>query len=338
MQVTPPYLLFVGDVADHLAAKTSNGIARWRPEWCVGQLRFPECKVDLGLPDLSLEAGLAAGARTLVLGVANRGGVMAPHWIEVIKEAIRLGYHVASGLHDRLGDHQELVELAAKFDRQLLDVRYAVIKCAVGNGKPRSGRRLLTVGTDCSVGKMFTTLAIERQMREMGIASDFVATGQTGIFISGRGASIDAIISDFISGAVEALSPAHEDPEHWDLIEGQGSLFHPSYAGVSLGLLHGAQADCLVMCHDPNRDHMRGVPEYPLVSLGECIRRNEEAGRLTNPRCTVVGISINTSHLAEAEARRYLAAVEAETGLPATDAYRFGATSLVNAALAHVSR
>lgn len=337
MYVNPPYLLFIGDVVDHLAAKTSGGIARWKPEWCVGQLRFPKCPVDLGLPDMSLEEGRAAGAKTFVLGVANRGGVMSSHWLDTIKEAIVLGYDIANGLHDRLDSHPEIVALAEKHGRQLLDVRYAGIKCQVGNGKRRSGHRLLTVGTDCSVGKMFTTLAIEKEMKSRGLNADFVATGQTGIFISGKGASIDAIISDFISGAVEALAPAHEDTEHWDLIEGQGSLFHPSYAGVSLGLLHGAQADCLIMCHDPNRSHMRGVPEYPLVSLSECIRRNEEAGRLTNPRCRVVGISINTSHLEESEARSLLDAIAAEHQKPATDAFRFGAGALVDAAVASVS-
>lgn len=336
MHVTPPYLLFIGDVADHLAAKTSNGIARWKPEWCIGQLRFPGCDINLGLPDMSLEAGLAAGAKTFVLGVANRGGVMAPHWINTIKQALALGYDIANGLHDRLDSHPELVALAAQHGRQLLDVRYASLKCPVGNGKPRSGRRLLTVGTDCSVGKMFTTLALHKEMKARGINADFIATGQTGIFISGKGVSIDAIISDFISGAVEALAPANADPQHWDLIEGQGSLFHPSYAGVSLGLLHGAQADCLIMCHDPNRPHMRGVPEYPLVSLNECIRRNEEAGRLTHPRCRVVGISINTSHLDDTAARLLLDRIAAEHQMPATDAYRFGAAPLVDSALAAV--
>lgn len=337
MHVTPPYLLFIGDVADQLAAKTSNGIARWKPEWCLGQLRYPGCEIDLGLPDLSLEAAFSAGAKTLVLGVANRGGVMSPHWISTIKEAIKLGYDIANGLHDRLDSHPELVELAKQHGRQLLDVRYASLKCPVGSGKRRSGLRLLTVGTDCSVGKMFTTLALEKEMKARGINADFIATGQTGIFISGKGASIDAIISDFISGAVEALAPANDDPAHWDLIEGQGSLFHPSYAGVSLGLLHGAQADCLIMCHDPNRAHMRGVPEYPLVSLTECIRRNEEAGKLTNPRCRVVGISVNTSHLDEVSARSLLSELATAHQMPATDAYRFGAAPLVDAALSAVS-
>lgn len=337
MQVTPPYLLFVGDVPDYLAAKTSNGIARWKPDWCLGQLRFEGCDVDLGLPDMTLEAGLAAGAKTLVIGVANRGGVMAPHWISTIKTAMELGYHIANGLHDKLTSHPDLVALGSKHGRELLDVRYATLKCSVGNGKRRQGRRLLTVGTDCSVGKMFTTLAIEKEMLKRGLAADFVATGQTGILISGKGASIDAMISDFTSGAVEALAPSNEDPEHWDLIEGQGSLFHPSYAGVSLGLLHGAQADCLIMCHDPHRPHMRGVPEYPLVSLKECIRRNEEAGRLTNPGCIAVGISINTSHLDEPAAHQLLEDLSREHNMPATDAYRFGAAPLVDAALASVS-
>ncbi len=339
LQIRPPYLLFIGDVKDTLAAKTSNGIARWRPEWCVGQFRYPGCEISLGLEDLSLREAYDRGARTLIIGVANPGGVMSEPWKETILEALEIGYDVASGLHDRLNDDPRLVARARERGRRLLDVRYATFKCPVGNGRKRSGKRMLTVGTDCSVGKMFTTLAIHRAMQARGIAADFVATGQTGIFISGKGASIDAVISDFISGVVEALAPDHPDPDHWYLIEGQGSLFHPSYAGVSLGLLHGAQADALILCHDPNRNHMRGLPHYPLPSLAECIRYNEQAARLTSPHARVVGISINTSHLGEADALAYLAAVEAENRLPTTDAYRFGADKLVEALLCHnVSR
>lgn len=340
MQDTPlsiktPYLLFIGDAADFLAAKTSNGIARWRPEWCIGQFRYEGCNVTLGLPDKSLQQAWEDGARTLILGVANRGGVMPERWRGTLHEALEIGYDIASGLHDRLVHDAELVAHAARLGRRLTDVRYATIACPVGTGEPRGGSRLLTVGTDCSVGKMFTTLALHREMQRQGVAADFVATGQTGIFISGKGASIDAMVSDFISGAVEVLAPAHDDPAHWDLIEGQGSLFHPSYAGVSLGLLHGAQADCLILCHDPDRSHMRGVPGYSLPTLEECIRRNEEAARLTNSRARVTGVSVNTSHLqAEAEARDYLARLEGRLCLPVTDAYRFGAEKLVPSILA----
>ncbi len=336
LELNTPYLLFVGDATDLQAAKTSNGIARWRPEWCIGQYRYPGCTIDLGLCDLSLEAARERGAKTLILGTANAGGVISPVWKQTLHEALELGYDIASGLHDRLQADPELVRRAAASGAQLHDVRYATPRCPVGTGAPRSGRRMLTIGTDCSVGKMFTTLSIEREMKQRGVAADFVATGQTGIFISGGGAAIDAVIADFISGTVEMLSPAHENPEHWDLIEGQGSLFHPAYAGVSLGLLHGAQADAMVLCHDPSRSHIRKLPGYPQPDIRDCIRRNEEAARLTNPRARVVACSLNTSLWDETEAREQIAAFEKAYGLPTTDAYRFGAEKLVNAVLESV--
>lgn len=336
LHLATPYLLFVGDACDLPAAKTSNGIARWRPDWCIGQYRYPGCPVDLSLRDLSLEEARKLGAKTLVLGVANAGGVISPRWRETLHQALDLGYDIASGLHDRLETDPELARSAAANGARLYDVRYAAPQCPVGTGRKRRGLRMLTVGTDCSVGKMFTTLAVEREMKQRAIVADFVATGQTGVFISGRGASIDAVIADFISGTVEMLAPDHDDPHHWDLIEGQGSLFHPAYAGVSLGLLHGAQADCMILCHDPSRTHVRDNTEYPQPDIRECIRRNEEAARLTNPAARVVACALNTSHWGEAHALEMLAEFEKNHGLPATDAYRFGAGKLVDAILASV--
>jgi len=330
MIIQHPYLLFLGDAADPLAAKTADGIARWRPEWCLGQLRLPDCHADLGLPDMTLEQAREAGARSLIVGVANRGGIISSLWLETLLRALDLGYDIASGLHNRLNDVPPLREKAAAAGLKLYDVRYSNRTFQVASGKKRSGKRLLTVGTDCSVGKMFASLAIERELKTRGTKATFRATGQTGIFISGEGVSVDAVVADFISGAVEWLTPDN-DPDHWDVIEGQGSLFHASYAGVSLGLLHGAQADCLILCHEPGRSHMRGLPEYPLPSLSECIRFNEYAGRLTNPVCRVVGLSLNTSRLDAAAADRILGKAEDETGLPAVDAYRHGAGRLVDA-------
>jgi len=329
MQIHPPYLLFLGDAADQLAAKTANGIAMWRPDWCLGQLRLPNCNADLGLPDMSLEQGRQSGARTLIVGVANRGGIISDLWLQTLLEALDLGYDIASGLHNRLGASPQLGERAAAKGLQLFDVRYPTQEFNIGSGKKRSGKRLLTVGTDCSVGKMFTTLAIEREMRSRNMPADFRATGQTGIFIAGSGVSVDAVVADFIAGATEDLAPDN-DPDHWDLIEGQGSLFHASYAGVSLGLLHGAQADRLILCHEPTRQHMRGLPDYPLPSLADCIQANEQAGRLTNPDCRVAGLSINTSALDATEAQELLHQTKARIGLPTVDAYRFGAGPLVD--------
>ena len=325
-----PYLLFLGDAADQLAAKTADGVAHWRPNWCVGQLRLPGCRADLGLADKTLEEGAAEGARTLIVGVANRGGVISDAWMETLARALDLGYDIASGLHTRLQQIPQLSAAAGARDRRLVDVRYPELDLSVGSGVKRSGKRLLTVGTDVSCGKMFTTLAIEKELRSRGVKADFRATGQTGIFIAGSGIAVDAVIADFISGAAELLSPDN-DPDHWDLVEGQGSLFHASYAGVTLGLIHGSQPDRLVLCHSPGRAHMRGLPDYALPSLQDCIALNEQTARLANPDCHVCGVSVNTSQLGDDAAGELLAAVAAETGLPTVDAYRQGAGPLVDA-------
>jgi uncharacterized NAD-dependent epimerase/dehydratase family protein len=330
MQIQHPYHLFLGDAPDQLAAKTAQGIAQWRPDWCLGQLRLPGCKADLGLPEMTVADAAAEGARTLVVGVANRGGMIGEAWLPVLLEALDRGLDLASGLHRKLADVPALAERARVRGRHLFDVRHPTRDFAIGTGAKRSGKRLLAVGTDCSIGKMYTTLALEKEMRARGLKADFRATGQTGIFIAGAGVSIDAVVADFISGAVEWLSPAN-DPDHWDLVEGQGSLFHPSYAGVSLGLLHGAQPDLLVMCHEPGRAHMRGLPNYRLPDLADCIEANLRAARLTNPEVRLLGFALNTSALDAAAAAQALREVESRFGLPAVDPLRTGVGRLVDA-------
>ena len=324
-----PYLLFLGDAHDALAAKTAAGVAHWRPEWCLGQLRLPGCKADLRLPEMTVEAAAKAGCKTLVVGVANRGGVINDNWIPVLTRALELGLDLASGLHVRLFDVPLLRAAAERHGRLLADVRHPTRSFDVASGKRRSGKRLLTVGTDCSIGKMFTALALEKEMRRRGMKADFRATGQTGILIAGDGVSIDAVVSDFVSGCVEWLAPANSD-DHWDLIEGQGSLFHASYAGVSLGLLHGAQPQALVMCHEPTRTHMRGLPHFPLPSLGECIDANLRAARLTCPEVACVGIAINTSALDSSAADSVLKQTADAFGLPCVDPVRTGVAAIVD--------
>jgi uncharacterized NAD-dependent epimerase/dehydratase family protein len=329
MAIQHPYLMFIGDAPDQLAAKTAQGIVHWRPDWCVGQLRLPGCKADLGIPDMTLDQAAAAGVKTVIVGVANRGGVLGDDWVPLLVDALHHGFDLASGLHRRLTEVPALVQCSHRLGRSLFDVRHPTREFAVGNGIKRAGKRLLTVGTDCSIGKMYTALALEQEMRRRGRKADFRATGQTGIFIAGDGVSIDAVVADFISGAVEWLSPAN-DSDHWDLIEGQGSLFHASYAGVSLGLLHGAQADALVMCHEPTRRHMRGLPHYPLPSLEACIEANLAAARLTNPAVRLVGLSVNTSALTQTQAEAVLADLSARHGLPAVDPVRTGVGAIVD--------
>jgi uncharacterized NAD-dependent epimerase/dehydratase family protein len=329
IQLRRPYLLFLGDAGDQLAAKTAQGVRDWRPDWCVGQLRLPGCKADLGLPDIGLHDAYAIGARTLVVGVSNRGGQISPDWMPTLSSAVAMGFDIASGMHDRLNAMPELLWLAERSRSALYDLRYLSVQTAVGNGAPRAGQRLLTVGTDCSCGKMYTALAIERELRQRGHAADFRATGQTGVLIAGSGIAVDAVVADFMSGAVEQLVPAG-DPDHWDVIEGQGSLFHPSYAGVSLALLHGAQPTALVLCHEPTRKHLRGLPLASVPSLRECLEANLRAARVTSPGVRCVGVSINTSRLAEPDARRYITEVEREIGLPTVDPVRHGVESLVD--------
>ncbi len=325
-----PYLLFLGDAPDPLAAKVAQGIRDWRPEAVLGQLRLPGCKADLGLPDMSVEAAAAAGARTLVIGVANRGGVIAPEWIEVLRAGLAAGLDLASGLHRLLRDEPELVAAAGRHGRSLHDVRVPTVRYPIADAKPRSGKRCLAVGTDCSVGKMYTALAMEREMRARGMAATFRATGQTGILITGDGVPLDAVIADFMAGSIEWLTPDAE-PAHWDLIEGQGSLFHPSFSGVTLALIHGGQPDALILCHEPTRSHMRGLPDMRLPSLEALQDLSLRMARMVNPQVAVTGISINTAALPEAEAMAHLAEVEARLGLPCVDPFRQGAARLVEA-------
>lgn len=332
MHIQPPYLMFLGDVPDQLAAKTAQGIVDWRPEWCLGQLRLPGCGADLGIAETSIAEARAQGARTMIVGVANAGGVLPAHWTDAIIAAIAAGMDVASGLHARLEDVPAIRSAAETHGRSLFNVRHSDRSFATGKGTKRAGYRLLTVGTDCSVGKKYTALTLEREMRARGCDADFCATGQTGVFISGRGVAIDAVVADFISGAAEWLSP-DAAPGHWHLVEGQGSLFHPSFAGVTLGLLHGAQPDAFVVCHEPTRTTMRGV-KHPLPGIEDVIDLTIRCGKLTNPAIRCIGIAINTQALDEDAARHLLAETGSSHGLPAVDPVRFGVGSIVDRLLA----
>ena len=329
MTIAAPYLLYLGHSNDEVGIKTSRGLAAFRPADCVGEFRHDDCGLTLDLPRLTLAEAAAAGARTLVLGIANAGGKLGEDLIADAEAALEAGLDVASGLHQRLRDEPRLVAAAQRLGRQLHDVRDPRADIPVGNGKPRAGNRLLTVGTDCSVGKMYTTLCLERGMRARGMAADFRATGQTGILIAGSGVPLDAVVADFIAGAIEQISPARTDGG-WDLIEGQGSLFHPSFAGVSTALLHGAQPDALVMCHDPARAHMRGLPHYNLPGIAECLEANLRVARLTNPDVRAVGIALNTSSLSRGEAQALCARTADTFGLPCTDPYAMGVEPILD--------
>lgn len=325
-----PYLLFLGDAHDALAAKVAQGIRDWRPDAAIGQYRMAGCRADMGLPDMGIDEAVSAGAKTLVVGVANRGGVITPAWLDVLEEALRAGMDVASGLHNLLRDEPRLAAAAEASGRTLHDVRIPDRKYPIANGKRRTGRRCLAVGTDCSVGKMYTALAMEKVMRARGLNATFRPTGQTGILITGSGVPLDAVIADFMAGSIEWLTPDN-DPDHWDLIEGQGSLFHASFSGVTLALIHGGQPDALILCHEPTRTHMRGLPDFALPTL-ETLRDTALAmARIVNPGVTVTGISVNTAALSEDEAQACLEEIETRMGLPTVDPYRQGADRLVDA-------
>jgi len=327
--IPAPYLLYLGHSTDPMGIKTSRGLATFRRDDCVGEFRHDDCPFTLGLPRMTMAEGAGAGARTLVLGIANSGGVLGTDLVDDALAALDVGMNVAAGLHHRLREEPRLAEAARARGLQLFDVRDPPADLEVGNGRPRAGRRLLTVGTDCSVGKMYTTLALTNALKARGEIADFRATGQTGILIAGAGIPVDAVVADFISGAIERLSPARDD-EGWDVIEGQGSLFHPSFAGVSTGLLHGAQPEAIVMCHDPSREHMRGLPGQPLPGLEECLAMNLQVARLTSPGVRAVGVCLNTSGLAPAAARRMCARTEDMLGLPCTDPMAFGVDAILD--------
>lgn len=328
--IPTPYLLFLGDAPDQLAAKVAIGIKDWRPENGVGQLRLRGCKADLALPDMTLEEARTAGARTLVIGVANRGGVISAAWKKVLIEALDMGFDVASGLHNLLRDDPDLVAAAGRAGQELHDVRVPSVSYPIATGEKRKGKRCLAVGTDCSVGKMYTGLAMDAEMRKRGLKSSFRATGQTGILITGRGVPLDAVVADFMAGSVEYVTPEN-DPDHWDHIEGQGSLFHVSYSGVTMALIHGGQPDALILAHEPTRKHMRGLPHHALPALEQLRDTALPLAQVANPACKVVGISVNTAAMTEAEALDYLAEVEARMDLPAADPFRQGAGRLVDA-------
>lgn len=323
LDLPQPYLLFLGDVADPAYAKTAYGLRDWARERCVGECALPG-GVRLGLPEMTPAQAHAAGARAMVIGVANVGGRIADSWLPTLLEALAQGLDLIAGLHMRLSDLPQLQAQARRHGRRLIDVRLPPPGLPVASGRKRRGRRLLTVGTDCALGKKYTALALAQAFRQRGIAADFRASGQTGVMIAGGGLPLDAVVCDFAAGAAESLSP-DADPDHWDVIEGQGSLSHPAYAGVSLALLHGSQPDAIVVCHQPGRVEMLGYPGYAVPSIEETIDLNLRLGRRTNPALRCAGVSLNTAHLDAAGAHELIAAESRRLGLPVADPLRMGA-------------
>jgi len=329
LHLRAPYLILIGDLTDSINAKTGQGLVDWRPDLVAGQLRFAGSQVDLGVPDMSIAEAAEAGVKSLVIGVAPIGGVVPDSWWASIEEAARAGLDIVSGLHFRLADFPAVVAAAKASGAHLIDVRTPPSNLPIGTGKKRPGKRVLMVGTDCAIGKKYTALALDQAMRDAGMNSNFRATGQTGIMLAGEGLPIDAVVADFIAGAAELISPAN-DEDHWDVIEGQGSLFHPGYSGVSLGLLHGSQPDAFVVCHDATRTVISGWEHYALPSIRDCIGLHVNLGKRTNPEIRCVGISVNTSKLPADKRTDYLADLSEKTGLPCIDPMLDGCAAIVD--------
>lgn len=330
VKLRQPYVIYIGDTKDTAYAKTGLGLVEWRRDICLGQLRHgPNC-TDLGIRDVTIEEAAQNGAGSIIIGVAPSGGRLATTWLKDLVKAAESGMDIVSGMHEKLDAFPGLVAAAQRSGARLIDIRVPPSNLPIGTGVKRQGKRLLTVGTDCAVGKKYTALALERDMKARGLKANFRATGQTGIMIAGQGIPIDSVVADFISGAAEVISPAADNTDHWDLIEGQGALTNPSYAGVSLGLLHGSQPDALVLCHDPHRTHHLGSTSYGLVSIDEAISTNLLMARRVNANARFVGVAINSHAMTDTERNAFFQQCSDETGLPVVDPLLTGTGAIVD--------
>jgi uncharacterized NAD-dependent epimerase/dehydratase family protein len=328
-----PYLLYLGDALLKSDCKTAFGLRDWCREDVLGEWSHPAATVTLDLPRLAPSVAAAKGAGSIIVGVAPTGGVLPEYWQDDLEAALDAGLDVVSGLHTRLTSFPRLTRAAERRGVRLVDVRHLNPSFPVASGRKRTGRRVLTVGTDCALGKKYTALALTRALTAKGVPATFRATGQTGIMIAGSGIAMDALVADFLAGAAEALSPDNA-ADHWDVIEGQGSIFHPAYAGVTVGLLHGSQPDAIVLCHDPERITIEEYPDYPIPPLRDAIDEYLRLGRLTNRAIRCVGLSINSSSLSDAAWAEYRGGFERELGLPVCDPMRTGVGPLADRLLA----
>ena len=330
-----------------LDAKTAVGVLRYRPAEVAAVLdstragRSAAACVGVGgaIPVVrDVAAAAALGADSLLIGVAPQGGELPAAWRSAVRAALERGWDVLSGLHVFLADDPEFAALAAARGTQLLDVRRppAARRIAAGRAAALDQTVVLTVGSDCNVGKMTAALEVERALGAAGRGAAFVATGQTGIFIADRGVVVDAVVADFVAGEVEALVLEAARDAGIVVVEGQGALAHPAYSGVTLALLHGACPAALVLCHEAGRDTIRvggAASDWPIAPLPELVRAYESAAAWLRP-ARVAGIALNTRSLDEAAARAACERAARDTGLPATDPVRFGAAPLAAAIIA----
>ncbi len=313
------------------------GVLRYRGEEVVAVLDSTRAgEVAHGTPIVAdVDASLAFRPTVALVGVATQGGTFPPAWRELLKDCVRHRIAIENGLHEFVNDDPELVDLAKQFAVTLTDLRRppAGLGVPTGANLELPARTVLTVGSDCAIGKMTVALELEREARNRGLAAVFVPTGQTGMAIAGWGLSVDAVVADFVAGAAERLVvEAVERGGELLFVEGQGAISHPAYSGVTLGLLHGCAPHALVLCHRVGDTEVEGYPGQPLLSLDELVELYTRVG-LPARRPVVVGIALNTSHLDDDAASAAIAAASELTGLPADDPVRFGAGALLDAAV-----
>jgi uncharacterized NAD-dependent epimerase/dehydratase family protein len=330
-------ILAEGKSADPHYGKTMRGVVAYSPHPTVAILdseRAGETYNEIPIV-ATVEEALAYGPDTALVGVATQGGRFPPAWRELLKEAIRAGLHIENGLHEFLSDDDEMAALAREHGVELRDLRKPPpgLNVPTGENLRVPAKIVLTVGSDCAIGKKTVAVELDRTARARGLASVFVPTGQTGIAIAGWGIAVDAVVSDFLAGAAEWLvvEGARRGGELL-FVEGQGSLVHPAYSGVTMGLLHGSAPHALVLCHKAGAEAVEGYPEHPLPSLGELVELHERASLPLRPT-RVAAIALNTYGLDDSAARSAVESATAETGLPADDPVRFGGDALLDSVL-----
>jgi uncharacterized NAD-dependent epimerase/dehydratase family protein len=332
-------ILAEGRALDPHYGKTMRGVVRYRRDEIVALLDSEHTgEVFDGLPIVaSVADALAYGPDTALVGVATAGGRLPPAWQRILREAVEAGLDVESGMHIFLSDDPGLAELARAKGVELRDLRRppAGLSVPTGANLEHDAATILTVGSDCAIGKMTVSLELDRVARERGLRSVFVPTGQTGIAIAGWGIAVDAVVADFIAGAAEQL--VVEGAKRGDLlwVEGQGAVIHPQFSGVTLGLMHGSAPHAYVLCHEAGTTELEGCPGHPIPPLRELVELHERISLPVRP-AQVLAIAVNTRRLGDDEAREAIAEIEADTGLPTDDPVRFGAERLFDAVLAGV--
>jgi uncharacterized NAD-dependent epimerase/dehydratase family protein len=340
----PRFLILADGDFGPMTSKTANSVIRYLPAGVAAVLDRSQAGKTvndvLGFGGMtpvvaSMREGLRHAPDAVLIGIAPQGGRLPEEWRTWLAEALDAGCDIWSGLHTFLADDPMLAEKARAAGRTLLDLRRppADLPIASGAAKGTSALRVLTVGTDCNVGKMTAQLQLVRSLNERGLRTRFVPTGQTGIMIEGWGIAVDAVVADFIAGAAERITVQGAEGADIVLVEGQGSINHPGYSGVTLGLLHGSCPDALILCHQSSREYIgdyRRASWLRIPPLSEYIRLYESIGSAVHPT-RVIGIALNTYDLSEADAEAACEEATRETGLPATDPVRFSPDPLVDA-------